>query len=416
MKLHSRILAGLAAGIALGALSKTSGTAGLDRALIALEPLGTVFIRLITMVVIPLVVASLVVGIASLGDVRRVGRIGGLTLAYFVSTTLFAAMIGAGVALLAGVGLGVAPETQAALGAIGERGAEAVATAPRVPGLVRTLTDMVPTNPFGAAAQGELMPLIVAVVLFAAALTAVTPERRRPVLAFFEGVNDAAMVLIQWLMWLAPGAVLILVAATIARFGLDLLASLLTFCAVVVLALAVHVGVILIPVLRFGAGVSPASFFRGVSDALLLAFSTSSSSATLPVSMAAATTRLNVPMSVAGFVLPSGATINKNGSAVYKAVTAVFLAHLYGFSLGPGAIVVIVLTSTLAAFAGAGVPGSSLVTTLIVLNAIGLGPQAAAGIALVAGVDRPLDMCRTTVNTIGNLIGSVVIARREGDA
>lgn len=411
MKLHTRIFVGLAAGVVLGTLSKVVGTIGLQAVLIAFEPAGLVFIRLITMVVIPLVIASLVVGIASLGEARQVGRIGGSTLGYFVATTFAGATLGTLVALVSRVGANLPDDTRRSLTEMGERGAQAIASARPAPGLVQTIVDMIPTNPFAAAAQGELMPLIVAVALFGAALAVVTPDHRRPVVAFFEGVNDACMVLIRWLMWLAPFAVGILVAATIARFGLDLLESLLAFCLVVVVALAVHVGVTLLPALRFGGGMSPVKFFPAVSDALLFAFSTASSNATLPVSMAAATNRLHVPTSIAGFVLPSGATINKNGSAVYKAVTAVFLAHLYGLPLGLEQVVTIVLTSTLAAFTGAGVPGSSLVTTLIVLQAIGLGPQAAAGIALVAGVDRPLDMCRTVTNTIGNLVGSVLIAR-----
>ncbi|MGH7551981.1 MAG: dicarboxylate/amino acid:cation symporter, partial [Longimicrobiales bacterium] len=153
-----------------------------------------------------------------------------------------------------------------------------------------------------------------------------------------------------------------------------------------------------------------------VSDALLLAFSTASSNATLPVSMNAARSRLGIADHIVSFTLPLGTTMNKNGSAVYKAVTAVFIAQLYGLDLGAAQLATIVLVSTMAAFAGAGVPGSSLVTTLIVLNAIGLGPYAAAGIALVVGIDRPLDMCRTTVNTIGNLVGAALIARTEAAA
>jgi Na+/H+-dicarboxylate symporter len=180
--------------------------------------------------------------------------------------------------------------------------------------------------------------------------------------------------------------------------------------------MAIHVAFTLLPALRFGARESLTRFLRGASDALLLAFSTASSSATLPVSMEAATTRLGVSNEVASFLLPSGATLNKNGSAVYKAVTAVFLARMYGMELGAGAMLAIVLASTAAAFAGAGVPGSSLVTTLIVLDAIGLGSHAAAGIALVAAVDRPLDMCRSLVNTMSNLVGSMWIARSEAPA
>ena len=167
--------------------------------------------------------------------------------------------------------------------------------------------------------------------------------------------------------------------------------------------------------MRFGAKVGVVRFFRSVSDALLLAFSTASSSATLPVSMAAARDRVGVSNEIVSFMLPSGATLNKNGAAVYKAVTAVFIAQLYGIPIDGAQMITIVLTSTLAAFAGPGIPGSSLVTTLIVLNAIGLGTNAAAGIALVVGVDRPLDMCRTTVNTLGNLVGVAVVARSEGE-
>jgi Na+/H+-dicarboxylate symporter len=206
--------------------------------------------------------------------------------------------------------------------------------------------------------------------------------------------------------------VAVLIAVTVVRSGLDLLRSLLLYSMVVVIALAVHVAVVLIPILRFAAGVSPRVFFRSVSDALLLAFSTASSGATLPLSLKAAE-RMGVPTGIAGFILPAGSSINKNGAAVYKAVTAVFLCHLYGVALGPAALLTILLASTAAAFAGAGVPGSSLVTTLIVLNAVGLGPYAAAGIALVVGVDRPLDMCRTAVNTFGNLVGTVLVARPE---
>ena len=217
-------------------------------------------------------------------------------------------------------------------------------------------------------------------------------------------------------MPLAPYAVFILVAATIARSGLDLLRNLAVYALVVVIALAVHVVVVLVPLLRFVARVNVVQFFRSVSDALLLAFSTASSSATLPVSMAAARERLGVSNQIVSFLLPSGATLNKNGAAVYKAVTAVFIAQLYGIQVDAGQMITIVLTSTLAAFAGPGIPGSSLVTTLIVLNAIGLGSNAAAGIALVVGVDRPLDMCRTTVNTLGNLVGTTVVARGEGEA
>jgi Na+/H+-dicarboxylate symporter len=372
-----------------------------------LEPVGTVFIRLITMVVVPLVVASVFVGVASLGDIRSLGRVGAKTLTFFFGTTLVAALIGLLVATTANVGAGFSIPSQDA--------ATAGATTPAVPGVVQTLINLVPQNPFAAAAQGgaDLLPLIVAVCFFGAAATVVGAERRQPVVRFFEGVNEMAMVVVGWLMRLAPYGVFALIAAAVARSGLGLLDQLLAFGAVVVVALLVHAVVVLVPVLRLAAGRPLGEFFRATSDALFLAFSTASSNATLPVSMAAATDRLGVPSDITSFVLPAGASLNKNGSAAYKAVTAVFIAHLYGLPLTAGAMITIVMMATVAAFAGAGVPGSSLVTTLIVLNAIGLGPRAAAGMALVAAIDRPLDMCRSAVNTMSNLVGAAWVARTE---
>jgi len=418
VKLERKILVGLVVGIAIGALSRAPGMHWLQPALVGIEPLGTVFIRLITMVVVPLVIASVFVGVASLGDIRSLGRIGGKTLAYFLGTTLAAALIGLVVAMATHVGTGLsAIERDALVGRLGDQaaGANAAAQAVTAPTLVQTLVNMIPQNPFASAAQGgaDLLPLIIAVCIFGAASTVVSGEGRRTVLRFFEGVNEIAMVVVGWLMRLAPAAVFVLIAAMVARSGFALLDQLLVFAAMVVLALAIHTAVVLLPALRIGADVGVGRFFKSVGDAVLLAFSTASSNAALPVSMESAHDRLGVPNDIVSFVLPAGASMNKNGSAAYKAVTAVFIAHLYGLSLTAGLMVTIVLMSTMAAFAGAGVPGSSLVTTLIVLNGIGLGPRAAAGIALVAAVDRPIDMCRTAVNTISNLVGAAWLARSE---
>lgn len=409
----TRIFVALLAGAVLGALARMPSAAWLHDVVLALEPAGIIFIRLITMVVVPLVIASLFVGIASLGDVRRLGRIGGRTLAWFGVTTAAAAAIGVTVAMLVHVGRGTDPHVLPPVSKAPIQFARAAESSPTYPAFLQPLIDLTPQNPIASAAQADLLPLIIAVCVFGAAATVVSAERRRPVVAFFEGVNDLAMVVIGWVMRLAPAAVLVLIAVVVAKTGLDVLRDLLVFMVVVVGALALHVAIVLLPALRVGARMGVGGFFRATSDALLLAFSTASSTAALPVSMAAAG-RLGVPRDVAGFTLPTGTTINKNGAAAYKAVTAVFIAELAGVHLGPGQVMTIFLVSTMAAFAGAGVPGSSLVTTMIVLNAIGIGESAAAGIALVAGVDRPLDMCRTTVNTIGNLAGAAVVGRMEG--
>jgi Na+/H+-dicarboxylate symporter len=407
VRLERKILLGFGAGVVVGLLARAPGMASFAVVASYLEPVGTVFIRLITMVVVPLVVASVFVGVASLGDIRSLGRVGAKTLTFFFGTTLVAALIGLLVATTANVGAGFSIPSQDA--------ATAGATTPAVPGVVQTLINLVPQNPFAAAAQGgaDLLPLIVAVCFFGAAATVVGAERRQPVVRFFEGVNEMAMVVVGWLMRLAPYGVFALIAAAVARSGLGLLDQLLAFGAVVVVALLVHAVVVLVPVLRLAAGRPLGEFFRATSDALFLAFSTASSNATLPVSMAAATDRLGVPSDITSFVLPAGASLNKNGSAAYKAVTAVFIAHLYGLPLTAGAMITIVMMATVAAFAGAGVPRSTLGTTHIVLNAIGLGPRAAAGMALVAAIDRPLDMCRSAVNTMSNLVGAAWVARTE---
>lgn len=408
MKLHTQILLALVAGIAVAGTARVTHAGALLHALIAVEPIGTIFIRLISMVVVPLVVASVFVSVVSIGGSGGLGRVGGWTLGYFVATTFAAAVIGVIVGLAAHLG------QDAAL----SRGVDAMVSssvmpaAPSAfPGWMQAVVNLFPQNPIASAAQGDLLPLIVAVCMFAAAAATISTTHRQPIVDLLTSVNEMAMVVIGWIMRLAPVGVFVLIAATIARSGVELLRSLLAFVMAVVVALALQVVLVLLPVLTIMARQRVRPFFKATSEALVLAFSTASSATTLPVTMANART-LHVPEGIGNFLLPIGATLNKNGAAAYKAVTAVFLAHVYGLPVGPSECVAIVLASTFAAFAGAGVPGSSLATTLIVLNAIGLGPNAAAGIALVTGIDRPLDMCRTTVNTLSNLVGAVFVARR----
>jgi Na+/H+-dicarboxylate symporter len=412
MKLQTKVLAGLVAGVLVGIAARFPGLGALQTAVLALEPLGGMFIRLLTMTIVPLIVASLFVGVASLGDVRRLGRIGGKALAWFAGSTLIAAVVGLTIALGARLGEGLDAATRDALTTgFEQHGTPAAQVA--APSLTQSLLAMIPSNPFAAAAQGELLPLIVAVCIFGAAATTLQGDGKRAVVSFFDGVNELSMVVIRWLMKLAPAAVFLLIAATVAKSGLDLLRNLALYCLVVVAANAAQVAIVLFPALRFGARLGVMDFLKKTGDVLMLAFSTASSSVALPVSIEAARDRLGISNEIASFVLPTGVTLNKNGAAVYKAVTAVFIANLYGIALGPATLLTIVLVSTVAAFSGAGVPGSSLVTTLIVLNAIGLGAHSEAAIALVVAVDRPLDMVRTMVNTLANLVGAAWIARSE---
>jgi DAACS family dicarboxylate/amino acid:cation (Na+ or H+) symporter len=414
MKLHTRILIGLAAGVAIGAAARR--VPALAAVVDWLEPAGIIFIRLITMVVLPLVIASLFVGVTSLGDIRRLGRIGGRTLAYFLITTVLAAIIGMTVALAARVGTGLDATVRDSIAGRFNAPASQSPAVNTVPTFVQTIVAMVPQNPIAAAAQGDLLAVIFTVIVFGAAATSMSEEKRRPLVSLANAVNDVSLAVIQFLMRLAPVAVGILIAVTVLRSGIDLLWSLAGYATVVIVGLALHVVLVLLPILQFVARLGVLPFLQAVGHVILLAFSTASSSVTLPVSLAAARERLNVSPAVASFVLPIGTTLNKNGAAVYKAATAVFLAHLYGMDLGAGQLATIVLTTIVASSAGAGVPGSSLVTTLIVLNAIGLGANASAGIALIAGIDRPLDMCRTAVNTFSNLVGTAVVARAEGES
>ncbi len=416
MNLSTKIFIGLVGGVAVGGLARMLDVDWLVDVLVGLEPLGEGFIRLISMVVVPLVVGSLTVATASLGDGRRLVGIGGRTLAYFLGTTVIAVGIGVALAWIVQPGVGMDPATREALSAQFQSDVAAVA-APGVAerGWLDVLVELVPRNPVAAAAQMDLLPLIVATVLFGVAVGAIPEERRRVVIVFFQAINDTAMVIIGWFMKLAPYAVFALIAATVARFGTDLLQRLLVYSLVVVAGCVLHVLGTFSVALRFLARVKVVDFYRRVAEAPLLAFSTASSNATLPVSRDVVERKLGISNRVASFVIPAGATLNMNGSALYKGVTAVFILQVYGLPFGIEELMIILVTATAAAVAGVGIPGSSLVTTLIVLNALGLGPQAAAGIALVVGLDRILDMFRTAVNVTGDLICAAYIARVEGE-
>jgi len=415
MQLHTKILIGLALGIVIGLIANVFALEWLQTTLVIIEPVGTAFIRLITMVVVPLVAASLLIGTASLGDLRKLGRIGGRTVAYYMLTTAVAVTIGLLLSNLVEPGARIDPATRDNLAATFAQEAEGrVALAAEKPSLKDTLLGMIPTNPIAAAANMELLPLIVFTVLFGAALTLVQEDRRRVVLTFAEGVNDTVMILIDWIMRLAPYAVFALIATTVAQFGLDLLRSLLIYAVTVVVGLALHVFGTYGLILKFIVRLNPITFFRRIAQAPLVAFSTSSSNATLPVTMETAEEKLGVSNEVSSFVLPLGATINMDGTALYQAVAVMFIAQIYGIPLDFAAQLTIVLTATLASIGTAGVPSAGIIILVLVLQSVGLGTHAAAGIALILGVDRILDMLRTSANVTGDLTAATFIARSEG--
>jgi Na+/H+-dicarboxylate symporter len=368
------------------------------------------------MIVIPLVVASLLVGTASLGDLRKLGRIGGKTLVYYLGTTAVAVTIGLVLSNVVRPGSRVSEQTREELSArYGGDAAARIGIAAEAPSTVDALMRVIPRNPVRAAAEMDLLPLIFFTVLFGAALTAVRAEYRDSVLKFFHGINEASMVLINWIMELAPYAVFVLIGAVVANFGLDLLRSLLIYTVVVVTGLLLHAFGTYALILRFLAGVNPFSFYKRIAAVPLLAFSTSSSNATLPLTIETAEKELGVSNEVASFVLPLGATINMDGTALYQAVAVMFIAQIYGIPLDLADQAVIVLTATLASIGAAGVPSAGIITLIIVLNSVGLQGQVQAGIAMILGVDRILDMLRTSVNVTGDLTCSTFVARTEGE-
>ncbi len=418
MQLYTKISIALVVGAIAGLVANFLGIDPLTRLLVAIEPIGTGWIRLITMVVVPLVFASLVVGTASLGDITKLGRIGGKTVVYYLATTAIAVTIGLVLSNLVQPGSRIDPSALEGLrSAYMAESASRVELAHEAPRLIDILLGMIPKNPIEALAAGDMLPIIFFAIFFGAAVSALPEERREHVVGFFDGVNEAAMVMIHWIMKLAPYAVFALIGAVVARFGLDVLQSLLLYSVVVVAGLLLHVLITYTAALRFLARRSPLDFFRRVREAQLIAFSTSSSNATLPVSMEVAEEKLGVEKEVSSFVLPLGATINMDGTALYQAVATMFIAQVLVGDISLTAQFGIVLTATLASIGAAGVPSAGIIILVVVLEQAlaGTGVDPAAGIALVLGVDRILDMCRTAVNVTGDLTAASVIDRSEYD-
>jgi Na+/H+-dicarboxylate symporter len=406
VKLHTKILIGLIAGAAAGLAANALGFDWLLKVFTYLDVYGRAFIRLITMIIIPLVVASLMGGVASLGDIRKLGRIGGKTLAFFLLTTIIAAAIGIPVALLIKPGAGVDQRPSVS---------SATTIPPKNTSVAEGLLSIIPSNPVASAANGDLLGLIVFTVIFGAAVGILPDQRRGPLLILFAGINDASMVVIGWAMKLAPTAVYCLIAAAVARFGAGFLRGLALFCVAVLVGLLIHLFGTYGFILKALCGVNPWKFYRRISEVPLMAFSTSSSSATLPVSMETAEKSLGISTAVSGFVLPLGATMNKTGSALYKTTAVMFITQVLGVHTSLSREMLIIFAATVSAMTTAGVPGSGMVSIVLVLQIAGLGELAPAGIAVVAGVDRILDMCRTAVNVTGNMVCAEYVARSEGE-
>lgn len=418
MPLHRKVLLGLVFGAATGIGANVSGLAQtqlwISLILPVLDFAGALFIRLITMIVVPLVAASLIIGVSSLGDLRKLGRIGARTLIYYLGTTAIAITIGLVLATAIRPGTFIGANTRDELAREFEQQASSrVAQASETPGVLDLLLEMVPSNPIAAAAEGQLLPLIIFIVIFAAALALVSERQRDTTIDMVSAINDASLTVIGWVMRLAPVAVFALLTAVVSKFGLDVLGSLAVYASVVVLGLLLHAFLTYGGLVALLARMNPLDFFRRVRDVPLIAFSTSSSSATLPITMRVAEEKLEISRPVASFVLPLGATINMDGTALYQGVATVFIAQVYGVDLSFAQLATVVLTATLASIGAAGVPSAGLVTLILVLESVGLASHAATGVALILGVDRILDMMRTATNVTGDLSCAAYVSRAE---
>lgn len=408
MKLHWKILIGMAAGVVVGLLINESfpslGPIGGWLGTIIgpmLGPVGKIFINLLKMLIVPLILASMIVGVANVGDIRKLGGIGARTFIYYVVTTWASVLVGLILVNLIHPGVG-APAIA---------GGDIPDAAKTVTGFWDIVLNLVPSSPVKAMANMDILPLIVFSLFFGAVLT-MMGDRARPLLAFFESLNEAMLKMADLVIRLTPYGVFALLAAVVAQTGPAIFTNLGKYMATVAIGLLIHGAITLPLLLRFVGGVDPRQFLPAVAPALTTAFSTSSSSATLPLTMDCVEKRANVSPRVSSFVLPIGATINMDGTALYESVAAVFIAQVYGIDLTLGQQVLVFLTATLAAVGAAGIPSAGLVTMAIVLKAVGLPLE---GIGMILAVDRLLDMCRTTVNVWGDTVGCAVVARLEGE-
>jgi Na+/H+-dicarboxylate symporter len=410
LQLYTKILIALAIGALFGLIANRLGFSGFVG--IWIKPVGTAFIRLISMVVVPLVFASLLVGTASLKDIRTLGRIGAKTLIFYTCTTAIAVTIGLSLTSVIRPGSSLSMESRQKL--IGDAAAQKalpVLAADEKPSITDLVLGIIPTNPVRALAEAQMLQIIFFAMLMGICLTLIPADRGKIVIDFFKAVDETIVQMVHVIMKLAPYAVFALIAAVVADFGFGILLMLLRYCIVVLLGLAIHMLFVYGLALKAFTKLSLGTFFRGFRPAQLVAFCSSSSNATLPVSMECVEKNLGVPSHICSFTLPLGATINMDGTALLQGVATAFLAQIYGIDLTPVQYVTVVLTATLASIGTAGIPGAGMVMLAIVLNSVGVPLQ---GIGIILGVDRFLDMCRTVVNITGDGVCAVVVASTEG--
>jgi len=420
--LHWQIIIGLILGVLFGIVAATNQWGQFTADWIA--PFGTIFVNLLKLIAVPLIMASLITGVASLSDISKLSRMGGKTIAIYLMTTVVAICIGLILVNTLKPGDSLPDDVVASLQSSYQQQAEqreGVVQLVRERGPLQPIVDIVPENIIGAAGNNRnMLQVVFFALLVGVALIMVQNERTRVVLSFFQGLNDVVIKIVDIIMLMAPIGVFALIAGTITSIAGDDLASVLQllralgfYVLVVLVGLLLHVFIVYGGMIRFLTSMKLRDFFRGISPAQLLAFSTSSSAAALPVTMECAEENLGIKKEVASFVLPLGATINLDGTAMYQSIAAVFIAQALGMELDFVAQLTIVLTALLASIGAAPVPGAGVIMLVIILEAIGVPSE---GIGLILGVDRILDMFRTTANVTGDATVALLINATEVEA
>ena len=419
MARHTKIFIGLAVGAIAGVLCNrffidAPALAGVQKYLS--DPLGKIFLNMLIMVVIPLVFSSLAVGVAQIGDLKQLGRMGIRTILYFLLVTALAVTIGLTLVNTIRPGDHLPEETKTRLLATyGQQAAELKGAAQQTEFGIQLLVNLVPRNPFAAVARAnpDMLALIFVALMAGIGLTLINKERASLLVRFLEGVNDITVAIINIAMKLAPFGVAALIFSVTSRFGFDLLVALGMYVITVLLGLVLHQFGAFAILIKVFARYNPWKFFKKVETVMLTAFSTSSSSATLPTTIMVSQENLGIPPKISGFVLPLGATMNMNGTALFEGVTVLFLAQVFGVKLDLGVQLIVVIMSVLTAVGTAGVPSGSIPLLIIVMVMVGVPAE---GIAIILGVDRILDMCRTVLNVTGDITCAAYIARTEGIA
>jgi proton glutamate symport protein len=423
LALHTKILIGLGLGIVWGIIAVNLGWGQANGMYVA--PIGKIFINLLKLLAIPMIMVSLIMGISSLNDISKLGRIGGRTLGIFITTTVFAITIGLVCAYVIKPGDALTDSDKAAL--LDSYKDKAADNQTKTEGLkkesgekpLQPLVDLFPENFFKAAGDNEkMLSIVLLAVLFGIAIVMTPAEKTKALLGVLDSVNEVVLKTVDIIMLLAPIGVFALISGVITDLAGDdpsrtfgLLKALGLYTLTVLIGLIIHTSVVYMPMVKFLAKLNPIWFLKKMRPVQLLAFSTSSSNATLPLNIENAEERMGVKSDVAGFVLPLGATVNMDGTSLYQTVAAIFIAQVYNIDLNFTQQLTIILTATLASIGSAGVPGSGMIMLAIVLTSVGIPVE---GIALIMGPDRIIDMCRTVVNVTGDASVTCVIARSEG--